>query len=156
MVYVLRKWFAAFLLNFVVVISALANTDITVENPYVRETIPGTSSSAAYMVIKNRSDKDVKLLAATSNISKRIELHQHLMQDGMMKMREVEGITVPANSSVVLQPSGYHIMIFALQNGVKAGEKVPFSLLFSDNQTVEVIATVESIKQKKHHHHHHH
>ena len=122
----------------------------------MRETIPGTTVSSAYMKIANQSDSPLALVSVASSISKRIELHQHLMEDGMMKMRQVEKITIAPNSEVELKPSSYHIMIFALAERLKAGDHIPLTLSFSNGAQVDVILPVSSIKKKAAVHHHHH
>lgn len=134
--------------------SSLANVDVV--KPYVRATIPGTTVSSAYMELHNQSEKAVKLIAVKSTVSERVEIHEHSMADGMMKMRQVESLPVGANSQAVLQPSGYHIMIFNLKEPLKVGDDIELTLIF-DNDTKEVVKVpVQSIKRKKKNAHHHH
>lgn len=138
--------------------SAFAN-DISVEHGYIRATIPGTSVSSAYMDITNKTKNDLVLIGASSSISNRIEIHEHIMSDEMMKMRQRESLTIPANDHVVLQPSGYHLMIFNLNTPLKVDDKVELTLHFSENKDTIITLPVESIKRKKqkdsaHHHHH--
>ena len=89
------------------------------------------------------------------NVSDRVELHQHIMADGMMKMRQVESITVPANGEVVLQPAGYHVMFFNLQQPLKAEDTLSLTLDFAEADDVTITLPIESIKRKQSHHHHH-
>lgn len=132
--------------------SALASVEVT--NAYVRATIPGTQVSSAYMELHNKAAEGIKLVAAKSEISDQVEIHQHLMEGGMMKMRQVESLSIAANSSTVLQPSGYHLMIFNLKAPLKDGEKVKLTLVF-DNETEKLITVpITSIKRKKAKHHH--
>lgn len=134
--------------------SSLADVDVV--KPYVRATIPGTTVSSAYMELHNQSDKSVKLIAATSPVSDRVEIHEHSMANGMMKMRQVESLSVDANSKAILQPSGYHIMIFNLKEPLKVGDDIELTLIF-DNDSKEVVKVpVQSIKRKKKNAHHHH
>jgi len=135
--------------------SSMANVDI--EKPYVRATIPGTSVSSAYMKLHSSYDKAVKLVAVKSTVSERVEIHEHTMADGMMKMRQVESLTIAPKGSVMLQPSGYHIMIFNLSKPLKEGEEIALTLVFDNNTQQLVKVPVHSIKRKKqkaHHHHH--
>ena len=66
------------------------------------------------MTIKNSGKVVKKLVEVSGDISDRIELHEHTMADGMMKMRQVDNIEIPAQGKTLLQPSGLHIMIFNL------------------------------------------
>jgi copper(I)-binding protein len=133
--------------------------DLSVEHGYVRATIPGTSVSSAYMEITNKTNNDLVLIGASSNISNRIEIHEHIMSDEMMRMRQRESLRIPANDHVVLQPSGYHLMIFNLNTPLKVDDKVELTLHFSENKDMIITLPVESIKRKKqeesaNHHHH--
>ncbi|MCO4799005.1 MAG: copper chaperone PCu(A)C [Colwelliaceae bacterium] len=133
--------------------------DLSVEHGYLRATIPGTSVSSAYMEITNKTNNDLVLIGASSNISNRIEIHEHIMSDEMMRMRQRESLMIPANDHVVLQPSGYHLMIFNLNTPLKVDDKVELTLHFSENKDMIITLPVESIKRKKqeesaNHHHH--
>ena len=149
-----------FVLLFNVMFSALLSAESTapllveVTQGHVRETIPGTEISSAYMTIHNNSAEALVLEGVISDVSSRLELHQHSMVDGMMKMRQVETITIPAKGELILQPSGYHIMIFSLQNGLQAGSEVKMTLLFSQQRSLDIFLPVQSIKQQHNHSHH--
>ena len=69
---------------------------LTVNEGYIRATIPGTNVSSAYMTLKNTSDTAVTLVGATSEFSDRIEIHEHVMDEGMMRMRQRENLTIDA------------------------------------------------------------
>ena len=81
---------------------ALAKVDAV--DGYVRLLPPGSPNTAAFMVLKNDADKPVKLVAAASPAAGRAELHTHLHENGVMKMRQVESIEIPAKGEVALQP----------------------------------------------------
>ena len=145
-------FFAVFSLS---VLSTGVNTQlITVEGGYVRETIPGTVISSAYMTITNTSDQQLILTGATSDRSPRIEIHEHTMSGGMMRMRQKQSIVINAKESVVLQPSGLHLMIFDLPRPLQQDEVMPFTLHFTGTNGVNVRLPVQGIKKKTHNHHH--
>ncbi len=129
--------------------------DIWVENSYVRATIPGTSVSSVYMDIINKSSDGVRLIGASSNVSSRIEIHEHTIAEGLMKMRKRDSIDINAHDKVSLKPSGYHLMIFDLAQLLKPSEQVTMTLHFANQKSVKVEIPVRSIKQKKQSHHHH-
>lgn len=128
------------------------NTEILVENGYARESIPGTTISSAYMTIKNLSAKNIRLIAASSVVSERIEIHQHTMVDGLMRMRQRDYVEISAHNITEFQPSGYHLMIFDLKHPIKAKENIIITLHFDDQSRIDVNYTVQGLKQKKHHH----
>lgn len=125
---------------------------ISVSQGYIRATIPGTNISSAYMTINNLSENSVTLIGASSNISPRIEIHQHLMVDGMMKMRQKASFTIHGKDTVKLQPSGLHLMVFELKKPLLPDELVTLTLHFSAQPDVVLELPVQSIKRQQHHH----
>lgn len=133
-------------------------TAVTVAGAYARAVAPGQANSAAYMVLKNTGTKEESLTAAESPVAKKVELHTHLMQDGMMKMREIKEIEIPAGKEVTLQPGGLHIMLIGLTHQLVPGEEVPLTLIFEDgeHQTIKMpVRGVEGPTEAEHHHHMH-
>lgn len=126
---------------------------ITAQDSFVRETIPGTNISSAYMTLNNGSDKDLRLVSAISSVSERVEIHEHTMDGGMMRMRQRDFVEILAKDSTVFQPSGYHLMIFDLKQPLKADENIIITLQFDDQSSIDVKYLVKGLKQKQHHHH---
>jgi copper(I)-binding protein len=124
---------------------ALYASSITVYDEYVREVPPNMPNSAAFMTIMNSSDKAVDLIAAKSGVSKVVELHEHANVDGMMQMRQIPKITIPANGSTELQPGGLHVMLIGLKKKLKAGELVQLTLSFSNGETTILNAPVKKV-----------
>jgi len=144
-------------------VSEKKSSKILIENAYVRATIPGTSISSAYMQIENKGEKTITLLSASSSVSPRVEIHQHTMLDGMMRMRKVDSIDIQPKERIKLQPSGLHLMWFDVENPLMAGQNVELNLNFSNNESVIVHIPVYSPLQEKaaqkgsqnmHEHHH--
>lgn len=132
---------AASLLSSSVLAAGTADT-ITVVDPYVRQVPPGAMATAAFMVIRNGSDKDVKLVKAETTASKITELHTHLNENGMMKMRKVPAIEIKAKGEATLQPSGLHVMMIDLNGTMKEGDKVAITLGFDDGSSKKIEAPV--------------
>lgn len=121
------------LLTLLFSLSALANT-ITIEDGYVRMLPPSAPNTAAFMKLINPSDKEETLIKASSSYAKVVELHTHMMSEGMMKMREVEKIELKPNSTTHLKKGGLHIMLIDLQKKLKVGDKVDLELQFSSHK----------------------
>ncbi len=101
------------------------------------------ANSAAYMVIRNTSGEPDKLIAASTDVAKTVELHTVIEEGGMMRMRQVEGgIDVPANGEVVLKPGGFHVMLIGLTRDLNAGDKVELTLTFEKAGQIPVTAEV--------------
>ena len=124
---------------------AKASDDITINKAYVRTVPPGQPNSAAFMQFTNSSDKAHSVVNASSNVSKIVELHTHTHEDGMMQMRRIDEIDIPAKGSTSLQPGGLHIMLIKLHNGLKIGQDVALTLEFADGSTKKITAPVQKI-----------
>jgi copper(I)-binding protein len=121
---------------------ASAADNVSVQDPYVRLAPPNAPATGAFMVIKNNGDKDVKVLKADNPASRVTELHTHLNEGGVMKMRPVPGIDIKAKGEAVLKPGGLHVMMIDLKASMKEGDIVPITLSFDDGSTKQVDAKV--------------
>jgi len=110
-------------------------SDIVVKDMYVRAVPPNLQNSASFMKIKNKSNKDIYLIGAKSSGAKTLELHEHKMNNGMMVMRQVKHIKIPANGMIELKPAGFHVMFIGLNKIFKKGDSVKnMELDFSDGE----------------------
>lgn len=119
---------------------------VTVAHPWARATPGGATIGAAYVEIKAK-DADT-LIAASSPAAARVEIHTHTMDDGVMKMRKLDKLAIPAGGSALLKPSGDHIMLFDLKAPLKEGELLPITLVFAKAGEVKIDATVEPVGAK--------
>lgn len=134
-----------------------AAKQIEVVSPFVREVPPTAMATAAFMTLKNHSQQDIYLTKADSPAAKNVQLHTHTHDHGVMKMRQVPNIKVPANGEAHLQPGGYHIMLIKPVKPIKQGEKVKLTLTFNDGSHKTISAPVKSLmsmmSKMKHEHH---
>ncbi|MGD8587206.1 MAG: copper chaperone PCu(A)C [Chromatiales bacterium] len=119
---------------------------IVVQAPYVRAVPPGVPNSASYMVLLNNDNRDHALVGMESPVAKVLELHAHTMQDGMMQMRRVGKIELPAGATIGLQPGGLHVMLIGLQQKLVPGEEVPITLLFEDGSKQQIDVPVRKLQ----------
>lgn len=119
---------------------------VTVTDPYVRLIPPGQPATGAFFVLKNSDDKDHKVVKAESNAAKTTELHTHLNEGGMMKMRPVKEIDIKAKGETELKPGSFHVMLINPTKVLKEGDSVPLKLIFEDNSSKEITATVRKIQ----------
>ena len=126
--------------------SAHGAPELKIETPYARVTIPGRPA-AGYLKIHNSGAAPDALVSASSPMAERVELHTHLMENGVMKMRQVEKVEVPAGGEAAFEPGGYHLMIFGLDKAVKPGTTLPLTLSFEKAGGLDVEFRVEGIGQ---------
>jgi copper(I)-binding protein len=94
-------------------------------------------NGAAYMEISNRGERVDRLTGASSPIAKRVSLHGHTMNDGVLRMRPIEAIDVEPGTSSVLAPGGLHIMLMGLKEPLIAGKSFPLTLTFEKAGKIE-------------------
>ena len=107
-----------------------AQAQVQVEKPWARATAPGASVAGGYMLIRNQGAAGDRLVGASSPASAKVELHVHINDNGVMRMREVPGYDVPAKGSFELKPGGAHLMFMNIKRPFKEGEKLPVKLKF--------------------------
>lgn len=122
---------------------------LEVADPYARAVPPGQPNSAVFLTLTNRSTEARALVAATSPAAEVAELHTHVHEDGMMRMRRVERIEVPAGESVSLQPGGLHLMLIGLKSDLEPGDQVDLTLSFDDGSQAKVLAPVRKVEPMK-------
>ncbi|GHA32479.1 copper chaperone PCu(A)C [Photobacterium aphoticum] len=121
----------------------MTHGDLAIDHPWSKQVPPTSQVAAAFFAIDNQGKTDDVLLRATSPIAGKTELHAHIHEDGMMKMREVENIPVPANDKTLLKPGGLHVMFFDLEAVPTLGEMFPLTLYFKHAGKVNVEVKVE-------------
>jgi periplasmic copper chaperone A len=125
--------------------SAAFASDIAVEQPFARASAGAVTAGAAFMTLKNSGASDDALIAVSTPVAEHAELHIHIKDGDVMRMREVESIDVPAGSTVMLQPGGLHVMLIDLKAPLKAGEQFPLTLTFEKAGAMTIEVPVKSI-----------
>ncbi|MEL7211635.1 MAG: copper chaperone PCu(A)C [Pseudomonadota bacterium] len=117
---------------------------IMVDDPYARSATSMAKSGAAFMGIMNHSDEDDRLIAASSDVAQRVELHTHIEDDGVMRMVEVEeGFEIPAGETVMLKRGGKHVMFMGLNEPFEQGAMIDVTLTFEKAGDVAVQIPVD-------------
>lgn len=132
---------------FALVLATPVFADIVIKDPYARSSGAMAKAGAAFMVIENTGAEDDRLVAASSDIAVRVELHTHKdMGNGVMRMLEVEeGFAVPAGGVHMLQRGGDHVMFMGLKGPMEQGETVTVTLTFekAGEMVVEIPVDLE-------------
>ncbi|MFT4927750.1 MAG: copper(I)-binding protein [Phenylobacterium sp.] len=165
-----RVIFALFLAPALLAVSSFAAASagqINISDLTVREMLPGSKVTSAYFALTNHSEQPVTLTSVSSALSKRIEIHQHTMKNGLMKMSHVKGgVVIKPHDTLRFVAGGYHLMVFNPLSKVKKGEAVEltFHVKQADaaSNTVsstikasgKVVSVLDEQQAKKQHHHH--
>ena len=115
------------LLAFALCFPASAHAQVTADKAWVRGTVPGQTATGAFMQLK--SAQDTRLVGARSAAAGAVEIHSMTSEGGVMKMRPVTAVDLPAGKPVELKPGGFHMMLLDLKKTVKEGDSVPITLV---------------------------
>lgn len=116
---------------------------VEILQPWVRASPGGAKLTAAFMEIK--SDNGDALIGAKTSAASRVEVHTHIMEGDVMKMRRVDKLEIAKGASKALKPMGDHLMLFDLKEPLKEGDHVKLTLTFEKAGDVEVDAVVEAV-----------
>ena len=122
-----------------------ASDVIRVEQPFARATVPGMAMSGAFMTFHNDGKEEHLLVRASSDAAKHVELHNHVMEDGMMRMRQMAHFHLKPGQPRVLKPGGLHIMLMGLKQAMPEGSNITVELYFDDDSQMQVSVPVKSI-----------
>lgn len=107
-----------------------ALAQITINEPWMRATVPQQKATGAYMQLVAK--KDLRLVEIRSPVAGLVEIHEMTMEKDVMKMRAISSLELPAGKTVELKPGSYHLMLFDLKQQIQEGEVVPVTLMVED------------------------
>jgi copper(I)-binding protein len=132
----------AFAAGLALATAALAQTtQPQITNAWARATAGTAQPGVAYLTIQSPTAD--RLVAASTPVAKKAELHTMSMSGAVMQMRPVAGIDIPAGQPVTLKPGGEHIMLMGLDHALREGQHFPLTLTFEKAGTREVAVAVE-------------
>ena len=95
--------------------------------------------TAVYLTIVNSGDQPDRLVGAMTDVAEVAEIHQTRVEGGVAHMEPVkDGLTIPAEGQVVLEPGGYHIMLIGLKKPLQPGDRFTLMLHFEHSDPINV------------------
>ncbi len=117
--------------------------DLHVFNRRAFETPPNARNAGGFFSLYNYADAPNRLISASSPVAERVELHTMTMDNDVMRMRELDnGIEVPSETQIDLEPGGMHVMFLNLTQPFTEGEEVPVTLVFEGGESREITLPV--------------
>jgi periplasmic copper chaperone A len=123
--------------------AAQQNPTVAVDHAWARATPGASTESVVYLRIVNRAAAADRLVAVTTPVAASAAVHETKMDHGMMMMRPVPALEVPAGGTIELAPGGDHIMLTGLNGKLQAGATFPLLLRFARAGEVRVNVIVE-------------
>jgi len=117
-----------------------------ISQPWARATPKGAAEGVGYMTITNKGATPDRVICLSSDASAQCQIHSMTMEDGVMKMRPVEGgLEIKPGETVTLAPGGLHIMFVDLKHPLETGRTVEAKLKFDHAGTVDVDYAITGI-----------
>ncbi|WP_211187538.1 copper chaperone PCu(A)C [Neoroseomonas marina] len=117
--------------------------DIAIGHPWSRAA-GANATGAGFLTLRNTGAQPDRLVAASASIARAVELHTHIRDGDVMRMRQVDGIAIAPGQTVELRPGAFHIMLIGLKEPLVQGTRVPLTLRFERAGEVQVELAVEA------------
>jgi copper(I)-binding protein len=137
--------------------AAQAQVQVRVEDPWVRGMVDVQKATGAFMRLTSKTP--AKLIGASTPAAGVTEIHQSTMEGGVMRMRPVDAIELPAGQAVERKPGGYHVMMMQVSPALKEGQTVPLTLVIETGgkrESFTVQVPVKALAGPAHPHGHKH
>jgi periplasmic copper chaperone A len=125
----------------VVAIQPALAEQLQIVDPWTPEAPPGRMM-AGFMTLSNHGDVPIVLVDARSPLFERVEIHTMIMDDGVMRMRRLEHLTIEPGQSVSLEPGGKHLMLMRPRESLAQGDEIPLTLVDADDNEHDLISVV--------------
>lgn len=119
--------------------------DVMIHQPWVRASLGQAPNSAAYMTLETMGDEPDRLLGGSSPVAGKVQLHGHIMEGGVAKMRPIEAIEIAPGTPSVLEPGGMHLMLMGLTQKLEEGGTMPLTLVFENAGEVTLDVPIQGV-----------
>ena len=120
--------------------------DLVIAQPWTRATPGGAKVAGGYLTIENKGSTPDRLVSGSTNVAKKIEIHEMAMNNGVMTMRPIDGgLVIEPGKAVKLAPGGYHLMFLELNSPFKQGDTIAVTLKFEKAGEVKVLFDVQGV-----------
>lgn len=134
----------ALLFAIILIGPAFASGTVEITGAWSRATPPSASTGVVYLTITDHGAPD-RLISASSAVADAVTLHQNATKNGVMQMRSVDGLDIPPEIPVKLEPDGYHLMLTGLKRPLKQGEHFPLTLDFQQAGAIQVSVDIGTV-----------
>lgn len=119
---------------------ASAQPALELRDAWVRALPPVQTTTAAYVTLVNAGTERLSIVSASSPVAERVEIHTTEEVDGMMRMRQLQALTLEPDSSRALTPGGTHLMLLGLKRMPAADETVELCLQLASGEEACTVA----------------
>lgn len=91
--------------------------------------------SAGYFTVEG-GEQPVDLVAVTADLAQRVEMHESVMENGMMTMKPLRSVPVPAKGEMAFAPGGKHLMIWNINPAAIEAGRLPMVFIFTNKDRI--------------------
>jgi periplasmic copper chaperone A len=117
--------------------------DIKVVDAWAKASLAGTTNGAAFVTLSNQSGEADRIVGAETPIAAKAELHTHMMDNGVAKMRPVAAVDLAAGETATMEPGGLHVMLLGLTEPLTEGMSFPVTLILERSGPIQVEVMVK-------------
>lgn len=121
-----------------------SEASVSAYNARVSPPPPGQKRAAVYLSMRNPLPQDAVILNVSTPVAAAAEVHRHTYENGLMKMRHVAHVRVPAKGELAFEPGGYHIMLMDLSRSLESGSAFELTFEFDNGQTLVTSVLVQA------------
>lgn len=122
---------------------ALARAELEFTDAWIKHLPPTVPVRAGYLTIHNPDDAPRRIVALDSDSFARVEIHQSLMQDGMMRMEQLPEFAIEPGATIKLEPGGLHLMMMEPDAPTRLGQLHRVRIELDDGSTQQIEMTVK-------------
>jgi periplasmic copper chaperone A len=146
--------YARFLVGLLLALAFLADAvaaefrigSLEIDTPWLRATPRGALVAGGYMKITNKGSAPDRLIGGSAAVAGRFEVHQMIMDQGVAKMRPIEGgLEIKPGETVELKPGSSHVMLMDLKQPLEKGQTIKGTLQFEKAGKVDIEYMVEAV-----------
>ena len=137
--------FAALFVLISLSVHLYAQSQLSWSSAHANALIPGQEVSAGYLSISNSGTQDEVLVSASSDAAAMVQVHESSMSNGMMSMKHIENLVIPAGSSVQFQPGGLHLMIMGADKEAFSADSIDVELQFESGAVLTATLPIKSL-----------
>lgn len=113
------------------------HNNLKIENAWMRPADKGMNSAMYFKVVNKGTEADT-LYKVVSDAAELVQIHETFKKNGLMGMKEVKYIVIPAGKSVTFKPGGYHVMFIKLKKDLKVKNKGLAELYFKSGVKIKI------------------
>lgn len=130
---------------------------VIASNTWIRQVPPVAENTAAYFTLKNKTEKDIRIIGMTTDIAKSATMHDMVIKDEMTSMVAIKSLLIPVGETIEFIPGAKHLMLINLTSKLIENQSIDITFEFEDGtkQIIPMIVRKLAPKLNSDAHHHH-